>query len=52
MKEMKKANSGLLSLFMTSNEMCNTGHAHSTGLSGILFSNDQNELDDPKGQRV
>ena len=36
-KEMKIGNS-MLSLFTTSNEICNTSHAPSTGLSGTLFS--------------
>ena len=39
-KEMKIASSGLLSLFMTSNDMCTSGHALSTSLIGTLFLND------------
>ena len=46
---MKIANSVLFSLFRTSNEICNICHTPSTGLSGTLFSNDSNELNDPKG---
>ena len=35
---MKIANSVLLSLFMSSNGMCNIGHAPSTGFSGTLVT--------------
>ena len=43
-QEMKITNSVLLSLFMASNEICNTSRVPpSTGLSRTLFSNDMQE---------